>query len=128
MAGMGGMRIYPPYELHTNALGAAMTVRSSIIFMAINASGIAIFLFIASCFWIEPELADVPGANIGSAFGWVRYAVPIPILFIFSDLSWTAVKVAKVEWPHRFRYMSLSLAVLACWATAYAFDSRHHGM
>ena len=110
------------------ARGCVVTVRSSIFFIAINAIGIVIFLFTASYFWIEPELANVPGANTGNAFGWALFAAPIPIFFIFGDVLWTAMKVAKVGWHDRLRYISLSLVVLACWAAAYAFDNGHHGM
>jgi hypothetical protein len=105
-----------------------MPVRSSILFIAINAVGIAIFLFTASHFWIEPELATVPGANTGNALGWVFLAAPISIFFIFGDLLWTAVKVAKVRGRVRLQYIGHSLAVLACWATAYVLDNGHHGM
>lgn len=105
-----------------------MAVRSSLTYLAINALGVAIFLFVASRFWIEPELADVPGANVGNAFGWVLLAAPIPILFLFGDLVWTMMKMRGAGLASRARYTALTLAMLAGWSAAYLFDNAHHGM
>lgn len=86
------------------------------------------FLIAASKFWIEPELVDMPGANVGNAFGWIVYAAPIPAVFILGDLAWMALKTFKSGWADRARYTAVSLLVLACWAAAYLFDNMHHGV
>jgi hypothetical protein len=105
-----------------------MVLRSTLIFLATNALGIAIFLFAVSNFWVEPELADVPGANVGSAFGWIAFAAPIPVVFILADVVWTATKSVRASWADRAEYICIGLVVLALWAAAYAVDNAHHGM
>jgi hypothetical protein len=123
------MQTWAACALHTDALWPiTMAVRSALPFVASNVIGIGIFLFAASYFWIEPELANLPGANIGNAFGWILYAAPIAVLFVLGDLIWTAVKVVKSSWSARFQYIALSFAVLACWAAACIFDGNHHGV
>ena len=106
-----------------------LLLRSSLAFLAVNAAGIAAFLLDASQFWIEPEVADVPGANVGNAFGWYFYALPIPAAFIASDLAWVALKLIAYG-PNRARYLSIGLCLtaLACWRVAYLFDNAHHGI
>ena len=105
-----------------------MVLRSTLIFFATNAVGVAIFLFAASNFWVEPELANVPGANVGSAFGWIAFAAPIPVVFILADVVWTATKIVRANWANRVGYISICLTVLALWVAAYALDNAHHGM
>ncbi len=105
-----------------------MTQRSMLAFLVTNVVGIAIFLLGASNFWVEPELANVPGANVGSAFGWIVFAAPIPVMFLLGGVVWTTVKISRADWADRISYFGLSLAVLALWATAYFFDNAHHGM
>jgi hypothetical protein len=89
-----------------------MVVRSSLLFLVINAAGIAMFLLVASCFWIEPELADVPGANGGNGFGWIIFAAPIPAIFLLGDPLLLAMKLVKSGWADRVRHIGVSLAVL----------------
>lgn len=105
-----------------------MIQRSTLAFVVANVVGIAIFLFVASNYWVEPELASVPGANVGSAFGWIVFAAPIPLMFLLGGAVWTTFKIAGAKSPDRVLYCRLSLAVLALWAVAYSFDNAHHGM
>ncbi len=105
-----------------------MTFRNILVFLAINAVGIALFLLVASAFWSELEVGDIPGASLGNAFGWFVFAVPIAVIFLFCDLLWLVLAAIEADWPDRLRYVVISLAVLATWAAAYAFDNAHHGL
>lgn len=82
----------------------------------------------ASTFWVEPELANVPGANVGAAFGWILFAAPIPLFFVFGNSFWIIVKLAKSGWAPRLWCTGSGLVALACWVVAYLFDNAHHGM
>ena len=104
-----------------------MTLRSSISFVVVNAGGIEFFLCSASRFWIEPELADMPGVNVGNAFGWIILAAPIPILFIIGNLFWTIKQIRRTATADWFRYAAMNVTALACWFSAYLFDNAHHG-
>jgi hypothetical protein len=55
--------------------------------LAANIIGIAAFMASASRFWIEPELADVPGASIGNAISWTFEAAPIAVFFLLTNLG-----------------------------------------
>ena len=105
-----------------------MMSRQSSAFFALNAGGIATFLCLASRFWIEPELADVPGANGGNAFGWIVFAAPILILFVLGSLVWTTRHICRIGSVDRLRYGALIVVVLAAWFAAYLFDNAHHGV
>ncbi|MEO6217941.1 MAG: hypothetical protein ABIO86_18070 [Sphingomonas sp.] len=48
---------------------------------------------LASTSWIEPELANVPGANGGDTFVWFATAVPVLALFLIGNLDWLAVSL-----------------------------------
>ncbi len=104
-----------------------MTTRAILPFAAFNAIGISIFLFVASYFWIEPDLANVPGASAGNAFGWIVYAAPIPLIFVVSDLIWMIVRIAKRPWSARLRYLGVFLGATVVWAAACIIDGNHHG-
>ncbi|MCW3846291.1 hypothetical protein OF829_03500 [Sphingomonas sp. LB-2] len=93
--------------------------------IAANAFGIAAFLTSASRFWIEPEVADIPGASGGAAFGWIVFAAPIAALFILANLGWLGVRLWR-----RQGWCSAAIAVLllAAWAGTWLFDNAHHGI
>lgn len=105
-----------------------MPTRSTLAFLAANAGGIIAFPLSASRFWIEPEVADVPGANVENAFGWIVFAAPILILFVLGNLVWIIKQMPVAGLTHRLHYAALSLAVLPAWSAAYLFDNVHHGV
>lgn len=53
-----------------------------------NVLGCIAFVWVASFYWIEPNLADVPGASGGAFFLWGEGAVPILLGFVVLDLLW----------------------------------------
>ena len=97
-------------------------------FLAANAGGMIVFLLSASRFWIEPEVADVPGANGGNAFGWIVFAAPIPFVFIVGSLMWTISRLRGADSANRLRSAAFMLAVLVAWTAVYLFDNAHHGV
>ena len=57
-----------------------------------NLAGLLVFLgWSSSCCWIEPELADVPGASGGEAFVWAAGPLPMLAGFVLADLAWAMV-------------------------------------
>jgi hypothetical protein len=96
--------------------------------LAGNALGIFIFLTVASRFWVEPDLADVPGANIGSAFGWIFFAAPIFGLFVLANLIWLVFSLWRGVRTAEWASLSIAMLMLATWCAAYRFDNAHHGM
>lgn len=109
-------------------MASAMTTRTILPFAALNAIGISIFLFAASYFWIESDLANVPGASAGDAFGWIVYAAPIPVIFVVIDLIWMIVGIAQRPRLARLQYLGAFLGAMAFWAAACIIDGNHHGM
>lgn len=100
--------------------------RSHLVWMLVNLAGMAAFLAIASQVWIEPEVADVPGANVGNAFAWLVSAVPILLLFAIGNLGWMAMSIFKRR--TRLSGLAVGAVVIACWIVAFLFDNAHHGI
>lgn len=103
-----------------------MPTRPTLALFAVNAGGVIAFLLSASRFWIEPEVADMPGANVGNAFGWFVFAAPIPLTFIVGSLIWIISRVRGADTTNRLRSTAFMLAVLVGWVTACLFDNAHH--
>ncbi|MBC9033098.1 hypothetical protein IAG41_11925 [Sphingomonas sp. JC676] len=95
--------------------------------MAINLAGIAAFLTAASRSWIEPELANVPGASVGDAFIWFVMAAPVLALFLIGNLAWLAGSLRSDASSKRMSLLFGAL-ILACWIAAYLFDNSRHGI
>lgn len=55
-------------------------------FAATDAISIGIYLVTASCFWIQSELTNVPGTNIGNALCWIFYPAPIAASSVLGNL------------------------------------------
>jgi len=92
------------------------------IVLLLNATGLIVFLFVAPQFWIEPELPDVPDANIADAFGWFFYVVPIALLLILGNLVWLSASIIRSDRQDRLTRVGFTIIMLACWTTAFLFD------
>ena len=103
-------------------------VSSTIALISANVVAAAIYLIAASVGWVEPEVADVPGAAGGGAVVWFLFAVPVFLLSFLGNLSClvltTIHRYRKGQW--RFFWWSW-FAVLALWCMAVAFDFTRHG-
>lgn len=95
--------------------------------MLANLAGLILFLFVASHFWIEPELEGMPGASVGAAFGWAVFAFPLFASFMIAHVAKLVWLVRNPRGRPRRRYVALAVT-LACWFAAYAYDNMHHGI
>ena len=100
---------------------------SQLKWMAVNLAGIAVFLTAASLSWIEPELANVPGASGGDAYVWFVMAVPVLVLFIMANLAWLAASLGSHA-SNKPMSLVFGALIFACWIAAYLFDNLHHGI
>ena len=96
-------------------------------FLLFNGLGIATYLFLASWSWIEPSLADIPGASGGAAFVWFFSAVPVFCLCFLLDVVWMALEINSPEKaPRGFGWALLLVPPL--WVAAICLDYSHHGI
>jgi apolipoprotein N-acyltransferase len=96
--------------------------------MLINMAGMILFLPIASSFWIEPELTDVPGASGGAAVGWAVFAAPVFLGFVLANILWLGLAL-WTDCPHRRAGPIIAVMLtLASWMAVYLFDNMHHGI
>ncbi len=91
------------------------------LWLALNAAGIALFFALAVKTWIEPELANVPGASGGAAFVWGISALPIFLLFIVANF------IAGFRALRRRHGAIFAALTLIAWFAAFYFDGIHHG-
>lgn len=93
-----------------------------------NVVAVVIYLIAASVGWVEPEVADVPGAAGGGALVWFLLAVPVVLLSLLGNLGCLVLTIIhryrKGQW--RFFWWAW-FAVLALWCMAVAFDFSRHG-
>ncbi|WP_431263338.1 hypothetical protein ACQ859_25685 [Roseateles chitinivorans] len=97
--------------------------------IAVNLASAGFFILLsANCCWIEPELADVPGANGGAAFIWAVQAIPVAALAWLFDASFAAWccmrRLCRGRWPaNRWCW-----GVVPIWASTLLVDNLHHGI
>jgi hypothetical protein len=93
----------------------------------VNAIGAVVYLIVASrLWWIEPEVADIPGASGGSAFIWFPVSVYFCATFIAVNLA-GLLRHLFVLFKKRGQKLSLyALATPAIWLIAVWIDFRHH--
>jgi hypothetical protein len=101
--------------------------RVSIVWLAANLLVAGAFLVVASHTWIEPELAEVPGASGGAGVVWFLTAVPvfaIATLLNLGALVWCCIaRLRRGAWPATW----LSWLVVLVWVVALLFDNSRHG-
>jgi hypothetical protein len=97
-------------------------------FVAVNAIGIALYLFAASFGWVERELADIPGASGGGAVVWFLFAVPVLLVFFLANLGafcYSCIRRYRTgAWP----ISMLAWSVLIIWGLAIWLDFSRHGV
>ena len=96
--------------------------------MVINAIGIICYLWLASVCWMEPELANVPGASGGAPIVWGLTALPVLGLFCILDIFWflfaCGIFLTKKRWILAPSFWLVPL----CWAVAVFIDFSQHGI
>jgi hypothetical protein len=100
----------------------------STLLLVLNGIGVITYLVFASRCWIEPELADFPGASGGAPIVWGLTALPILLFFALLDFIWgSALAVIYV----RRRIAPLHPALLfvpIIWGAAIYLDFSRHGI
>jgi len=87
-----------------------------------------LYLAFASSCWIEPRLADIPGASGGAPIVWGLTAFPILILFCILDALWILFACGVFLRKKRWILHPSFLLVPACWAVAVCIDFSRHGV
>jgi hypothetical protein len=99
----------------------------------LNAFGVILFIGFASQCWIEPELANEPGASGGDAMVWGVTALPILAAFVLIDFLWLIFEciayLMKKTWRLGLAFLVIPVLVVpVMWAIAIYVDNSHHGM
>jgi hypothetical protein len=94
----------------------------------LNAVGIWAFLHVAAQSWIEPELADAPGASAGAGIAWSVSALPIVVLFGLLHFVAGSIILREAVLTRRWVGAALVLGTGACWVAGFLFDNAHHGI
>jgi hypothetical protein len=102
--------------------------KATIAWVAANVVGAALFLAVASISWIEPELAEVPGASGGAGIVWGLSALPVfavCTLLNLVALAWACMaRRGQGAWP----VSSLAWVSVFVWLAALALDNSRHGI
>lgn len=101
-----------------------MNGRFAIVWSLANIVGVTAFLVVASQVWIEPELADIPGASSGAAFVWAITAVPIALLAAVGHMLALSIGL----WHRTWLRCGLVGVTGALWIVAVLIDNAHHGV
>lgn len=92
-----------------------------------NLLGMALFLRLAMPTWIEPELANEPGAGGGEFIVWGMSALPVFLLFMVAHFIFGMVAHRERESTGNWRGELIVGATLLCWLAVFLFDNAHHG-
>lgn len=97
------------------------------LWVAVNVVGIICFFDLAVRSWIEPELANEPGASGGTAFYWAVTALPVFLLFTIANLALGLVAMRQLAHGQRTGLVAVTVLLIA-WLVSYYFDNLHHGV
>jgi hypothetical protein len=92
--------------------------------VVLNVLGVIAYILIASTCWIEPELANEPGAGGGAPIVWGLLAHPIPIIFF--ALNSLCLLAALIVYRKKWVTIVSFLCVQVTWAVAIHIDFSHH--
>lgn len=98
------------------------------IWLFANVAGAFLFLYVASMFWIEPELADIPGASGGAGIAWFFFVAPIILVAVILNLGaliWAyVVRHKEGNWP----MANFSWFIVLVWLAVLWLDNSRHGI
>ena len=98
------------------------------IWVIANLIGMALFLHLAVQTWIEPELANEPGAGGGEGIVWGTSALPIFLLFMLAHFIFSLVAHRQLERSGSWRGEVFVGITFLCWVAVFFFDNAHHGV
>src|SRR4051812_27578442 len=102
--------------------------RTSIVLLVLNGIGVITYLVFASHCWIEPELADFPGASGGAPIVWGLTALPLLLVFLVLDSIWASfLGVAYFRRTTTAIHPALLLVPIT-WGIAIYIDFSRHGI
>lgn len=96
--------------------------------LLINTIGVVAYLYFSPLGWVEPQVADIPGAVGGGAMLWGLTALPI---FLLCQLINVGAGITSLISRMRWGDWTLSWPVwilVPIWIGAVAFDVSHHGI
>ena len=96
--------------------------------VTLNTIGVIAYLLFASRCWIEPELANMPGASGGAPIIWGLTALPILITFFTIDFLWVLFAYLAYLKKKKWTLHPSFLFIPAVWAIAIYVDFSHHGI
>jgi hypothetical protein len=113
--------------MRTGVPAKAFALKSKCIGMVLfNLFGACVFLLVASLFWADPRLADIPGAGGADPILWGMIAFPIIKFFALLNLLfilWACIAyLAACRWILGWNY----LLVLVIWVVAIFVDLSRH--
>jgi hypothetical protein len=98
------------------------------LWIAANVVGMALFLYLAVQTWIEPELANEPGANGGEFIVWGITALPVLLLFLLAHFGFGLLAFRQAQRSGSWRGEIFVGATLICWIAVFLYDNAHHGV
>jgi hypothetical protein len=93
-----------------------------------NLIGIALFLGLASQYWVEPRLMSESDPIIAEAISWFLAIFPLLGLYALGNLIWFLLALCTEPLGRWWQVLLFMAGILGCWALAFAVDHAHHGI
>ena len=93
-----------------------------------NLIGVALFLYLAVQTWIEPELADEPGASGGETIVWGLSALPVFLIFMLAHVGLAIAVDQKRRRSGSWRGDIFIGITFVAWVAIFLYDNAHHGI
>lgn len=96
--------------------------------MVANLMGMAFFLHLAVQTWIEPELANKPGASGGEFIVWGISALPVFLIFMLAHFGFGIAAERNRSRNGSWRGDIFVGITFVGWAAVFLYDNAHHGI
>ena len=96
--------------------------------MVANLIGMAVFLHFAVQTWIEPQLANEPGARGGEFIVWGVSALPDFVLFMLAHFGFAIAADHNRRRTGSWRGAIFLGTTFVCWLAFFFYDNAHHGV
>ena len=93
-----------------------------------NLIGMALFLYLAVQTWIEPELANEPGASGGEFIVWAISALPVFLIFMLAHLGVGVAADRDRSRNGSWRGDIFVGVTFVGWVAIFLYDNAHHGI
>jgi hypothetical protein len=92
----------------------------------INWMGAVIYLAVASQFWADPDLKEVPGASGSDPILWALEALPTLGLCLLGNIIWAIVELARQVLRRRLMLNPAFVLIPVIWLAAICIDFANH--